>query len=283
VRADSPSDTDDVATRAGRALPGRGRGIRGGGLHGWRYVAEELGRLPESQIPPTYVLEIRTLARLYCTLMEERRAWQQRIHTQLFHQGCPPIRALLTEAGRAALATADLSQAGRQYVDMALRRIDALTDEIEPPRTQLVSFAKRQPGCRALQARHYGVGWLCAVIIWAEIGDARRFANSDQVVRLAGMDVTGYSSDTKRSPGHLSQQGSPRLRWAVFQAAKCAARPCSLDYTYYHRLSYRADGNKPGKFNRDHGSRSLRSNCKSAGRDWQPPPSGFAVGCGTRR
>jgi transposase len=24
----------------------------------------------------------------------------------------------------------------------------------------------------ALQARHYGVGWLCAVIIWAEVGDA---------------------------------------------------------------------------------------------------------------
>jgi hypothetical protein len=60
-------------------------------------------------------------------------------------------------------------------------------------------------------------------------------------------------------------QGSPRLRWAVFEVTKCAARPCSPDYTYYHRLSYRADGNKPGKFNRDHGSRSPRSNLKSAG------------------
>jgi hypothetical protein len=60
-------------------------------------------------------------------------------------------------------------------------------------------------------------------------------------------------------------QGSPRLRWAVFEVTKCAARPCSPDYAYYHRLSYRADGNKPGKFNRDHGSRSPRSNLKSAG------------------
>ena len=61
------------------------------------------GRFPESWIPPVQVLEIRTLGRLYCTLMDERRAWQQRIHAQLFHQGCPPIRALLSEAGRDAL------------------------------------------------------------------------------------------------------------------------------------------------------------------------------------
>jgi transposase len=199
------------------------------------------GRFPESWIPPAHVLEVRSLGRLYCTLMDERRAWQQRIHAQLFHQGCPPIRALLTEAGRAALAGVELSAAGRQYVDTALRRIDELRVEIEPLRTQLVSFARRQTGCRALQT-HYGIGWLCAAIIWAEIGDARRFASSDQLVRYAGMDVTVYSSDGKRSPGHLSRQGSPELRWAAFEAAKCAARRGSPDYAYYRTLAAKRDG-----------------------------------------
>jgi len=52
------------------------------------------GRLPESAIPPPLVLEVRTLSRLYCALMDERRAWQQRIQAQLFHQGCPAITAL---------------------------------------------------------------------------------------------------------------------------------------------------------------------------------------------
>jgi Transposase IS116/IS110/IS902 family len=46
----------------------------------------------------------------------------------------------------------------------------------------LVDFARRQAGGRALQA-HYGIGWLCAAIMWAEIGDARRFHSSDQLVR----------------------------------------------------------------------------------------------------
>lgn len=75
------------------------------------------GRFPESWIPPAHVVEMRTLGRLYCMLMGERRAWQQRIHAQLFHQGCPRIRALLSAAGRDALARAELSAAGRQYAD----------------------------------------------------------------------------------------------------------------------------------------------------------------------
>jgi transposase len=198
-------------------------------------------RFPESWIPPAHVLEIRTLGRLYCALMDERRAWQQRIHAQLFHQGCPPVRALLSAAGRDALAGTELSAAGRRYVDTALRGIDQLTVEIEPLRTQLVDFAGRQAGCRALQT-HYGIGWLCAAIIWAEIGDARRFHSSDQLVRFAGTDVTVYSSDDKRAPGHLSRQGSPELRWAAFEAAKCAARRGSPDYVYYRRLAAKRDG-----------------------------------------
>ena len=199
------------------------------------------GRFPESWIAPAHVLEIRTLGRLYCTLMDERRAWQQRIHAQLFHQGCPPVRALLSVTGRAALAGAELSAVGGQYVDTALGRIDELSTEIEPLRAQLVNFARHQTGCQALQ-RHYGIGWLCAAIIWAEIGDARRFSSPDQLVRFAGLDVTVYSSDGKRSPGHLSRQGSPELRWAAFEAAKCAARRGSPDYGYYRKLAAKRDG-----------------------------------------
>ena len=200
------------------------------------------GRFPESWIPPAHVLEVRTLGRLYCALREERRGWQQRIHAQLFHQGCPPITALLSSAGRETLAGAELSAAGRQYVDTALRRIDELGTEIEPLRAQLVNFARRQQGCQALQARHFGIGWLCAAIIWAEIGDARRFNSSDKLVRFAGMDITVYSSDAKRAPGHLSRRGCPELRWAVFEAAKCAARRGSPDYAYYHQLAAKHDG-----------------------------------------
>jgi transposase len=203
------------------------------------------GRLPESWIAPEQVLEVRSLGRLYCALMDERRAWQQRIHAQLFHQGHPPVRGLLTADGRAALARAPLSPAGRVVVDTALAAIDALSARIEPLRAELERFAHQQPGCRALRQRHYGIGWLCAALIWAELGDARRFANSDAAVRFAGLDVTVYSSAGKRSPGHLARQGSPELRWALFEAAKSAARSGSPDYAYYRGVAERLGGKRP--------------------------------------
>src|SRR6202047_5597444 len=80
------------------------------------------GRFPESWIPPAHVVEIRTLGRLYCALMDERRAWQQRIHAQLFHQGCPPITALLSQSGRLGLDRAELSAGGRPDGGTALGR-----------------------------------------------------------------------------------------------------------------------------------------------------------------
>ena len=41
----------------------------------------------------------------------------------------------------------------------------------------------------------------------------------------------------------LSRQGSPELRWAEFEAAKCAARRGSPDSAYYHRVAARPRGN----------------------------------------
>src|SRR6266508_3971549 len=62
------------------------------------------GELPESWIPPAHILELRTLVRLRKTLIDQRTAWQQRIHAQLFHQGVPAGLRPRTRAGREALA-----------------------------------------------------------------------------------------------------------------------------------------------------------------------------------
>ena len=77
------------------------------------------GRLPESWIPPAHVVEMRALGRLYCALMDERRAWQQRIHAQLFYQAGRHSGAAVAGRGD-TLARAELSAVGRQYVDAAL-------------------------------------------------------------------------------------------------------------------------------------------------------------------
>lgn len=54
-----------------------------------------------------------------------------------------------------------------------------------------------------------------------------------------------YSSDGKRSPGRLARKGSPELRWALFEAAKCSSRQSSPDYRYYAMVTERLGGKRP--------------------------------------
>ncbi len=105
------------------------------------------------------------------------------------------------------------------------------------------AYARRQAGCKALMA-HYGIGELCAVTILAELGDCTRFSSSRQAVRYAGMDITVHQSDQRRAPGHLSRQGPPALRWALFEAAQqTRRRTTSPDRDYYDQAADRIGGN----------------------------------------
>src|SRR5262249_26549540 len=200
--------------------------------------------LPESWIPPPQILELRTLVRLRKTLIDQRTAWQQRIHAQLFHQGVPGGLKLRTQAGRAALQRAELSPAGRELVALGLRMLDCFDLELAPLDRQLRAFSRRQPGCRRPIDELSGPGPVGAPALLAEPGACRRFAPSDDAVRHAGLDITVYQSDEKRAPGHLSHEGPPVLRWALYEAAVSAARASSPDRSYYLQVAERLDHNR---------------------------------------
>ena len=201
-------------------------------------------RLPESWIPPAHLLDLRAQVRLRHTLSHQRGEWQQRIQSVLYHHGCPQHGELLTLAGRQWLAAQPLPTAAREQITVALAVIDALEIQLAPMDQRLRAFARRQPGCKALLSQ-FGVGELTAVTILAELGDARRFSSSSSdAVRFAGLDITVHQSDQRRAPGHLSRQGPPALRWALFEASMCAARKCSPDYDYYSQAAERLGSNR---------------------------------------
>jgi transposase len=208
-----------------------------------RLLAE--GRLPESWIPPVHILELRTLVRLRKTLVDQRIEWQQRLQAQLYHQGVIPGLRLCSPDDRRRLAEQEMmSPAGRQMVETGLMMLDAFDGQLKPLSAQITALAKGQPGCRALQEQLYGVGWLTAAAIVAELGDCRRFRSADQAVRASGLDVTVYESNGKRPGGHLARQGPSLLRWALFEAALCASRATSPDHAYYVTVKERIDANR---------------------------------------
>jgi transposase len=210
-----------------------------------RHLRELLmvGRLPESWIPPEHILDLRARVRLRHTLSEQRGEWQQRIQSVLYHHGCPQRGDLINSDGLGWLAAQPLPACAREQVTVALAMIEALDVQLAPLDNELRAFARRQPGCRALMA-HYGIGPLTATAILAELGDCRRFGSSTRAVRYSGLDITVAETDDRRAPGHLSRQGPPTLRWALFEAAQTARRAGSPDRDYYQQAAERLGGNR---------------------------------------
>jgi len=181
--------------------------------------------------------------RLRHALVDQRGEWQQRIQAVLYHHGFPQKAGVLTVANRNWLTRLALPDTAREQVLVALAMIDALDTQAAQITRELRAYARRQPGCRALMGL-YGVGELTAVTILAELGDTRRFSSSRQAVRYAGLDITVHQSDQRRAPGHLSRQGPPALRWALYEAAQAARRPGSPDRAYYDQAAERLGGNR---------------------------------------
>jgi transposase len=206
------------------------------------------GRLPECWVPPPHILECRALMETYHDLRIEHTAWVQRIHAVLFHQGARQLgeQRLRTGEGRAALraAATQLSPAGQLQITVALDMLQVLEGHLDALRRQIIEAARRLAGARELHARLYGVGPATALALCCWLGGAGRFSSARKAVRFAGLDVTVYSSDGKRSPGHLSRQGPEVLRWCVYEAGKTHARRCAPDHAYYAAVKDRIDGKR---------------------------------------
>jgi transposase len=145
---------------------------------------------------------------------------------------------LRSAAGREFLKRLELPPADLERIEVALEMVDALDRTLAPIESELRQLARSQPGCRALM-RHFGIGELTAPMILCELGDVTRLSASRKAVRCAGLDIGVYRSDRRSRVGKLTRQGSPQLRWALFEAAQSACRSQSPDHADYLALKAR--------------------------------------------
>ena len=122
--------------------------------------------------------------------------------------------------------------------------IDALDAQSAPITRELRLYARRQAGCRALMKplRHRRAdrgrrSWPSS---------ATRGASPPRATPSATPAWTSPSTSPTSAapPGHLSRQGPPALRWALFEAAQAARRPGSPDRAYYDQAAERLGGNR---------------------------------------
>jgi transposase len=166
-----------------------------------------------------------------------------------FHQGAPALGEAALRTGRdlqavRASAAAYLSAAGQLQVAAALQMTGALEAGLEVVRHELLDAARHLTGAKVLAARLYGVGPVTALAMTCWLAGAGRFSSSRKAVRFAGLDITVYSSDSRRAPGRLSRQGPAVLRWAVFEAGKTRARAPAPGHGYYAQVKDRKDGKR---------------------------------------
>lgn len=62
---------------------------------------------------------------------------------------------------------------------------------------------------------------------------------SRKAARMAGIDIGVHRSDQRSRAGELTRQGSPQLRWALYEAALSACRASSPDRADYLALKAR--------------------------------------------
>jgi len=235
-----PADTATARGRKRRAKTDRADA---------RLIRELLAqdRIPACWIPPQQVLEYRALLETYHDLGREHPAWIQRIHAVLFHQGAEHPGGISSPEDRARLAKIAierLSPAGQAQITTATSLLEALEVQLEGIGRQLVGIARHLRGAKVLTEHIYGVGPITALALVCWLGGANRFTSARKAVRFAGLDVSVYSSAGKRSPGHLSRQGPPVLRWCLYEAGKAHARPSAPDHAYYAQVKGRIDGKR---------------------------------------
>ena len=165
----------------------------------------------------------------------------------MFHQGASAFHDLSradAPAQLAELARGHLSPAGQVQIGIYLRMLAALEAELAAVGHRLLAAARRLHGAKVLAESIYGVGPMTGLALTCWLGGAGRFSSARKAVRFAGLDIAVYSSDGKRSPGHLSRQGPPVLRWAVYKAGKTHARAVAPDHGYYAAVKDRKDGKR---------------------------------------
>jgi transposase len=136
------------------------------------------------------------------------------------HFGAAKARAV-HQAARHSIGVRRGADALAFEVRLLLRQVSYLESQVAELDTEL---GRRYEALEGSLETIPGLGPATAPAIYAEIGDIRRFTDSDQLVALVGVDPQLHPSGQTAGQTKMSKRGSPYLRQAVWHAALTASR-----------------------------------------------------------
>jgi len=139
----------------------------------------------------------------------------------------------------AASAPSPLGLGGRAALASLLRQLRFLEEEETRLDQQLVSLACSPRYVAAVQevTKLCGVGVLTALVFLTELGDLWRFANRRQIAAYLGLAPASHESGEARDrKGHITRQGSSRVRKVLCQATWSRVRNDLAEKMAYQRI-----------------------------------------------
>jgi transposase len=131
----------------------------------------------------------------------------------------------------------------RDSLETLARQWKSVDREIREYRKKLSEQGRQDPRREARYRSVPGVGPIAARTLANELSDMSRFRNERQLYSFLGLTPSEYSSGENRRLGHISRQGSARLRWILTEAAWRAIKKDPRLGEDYRRIAARA-GNK---------------------------------------
>lgn len=132
-----------------------------------------------------------------------------------------------------------VARGGQAALSSLLRQLRWLEEEQKRLDDEVFSLAESPRYAAAVRemAQECGVGILTAIVFLTEMGDLGRFANRRQIAAYLGLAPTsnesGEASDRK---GHITHQGSSRVRKVLCQATWARVRCDEAEKAVYERI-----------------------------------------------
>lgn len=195
-----------------------------------------LDMVPESYVPSREIRDLRRLTRLRSYLTQTNTGLKNRTHAELLSRGIRRPDDLVTpftQKSNAWMRSLDIPG-----VDVQLNMVEAVQGQIALVNEMIRKEFDRREEVRNLTSIP-GIGIYSALVIFAEIGDVRRFPDPEHLCSYAGLTPTVSQSASSVHYGGISKEGSKQLRWIPTEAVHSHRRfePASNLSRFYDKIA----------------------------------------------
>jgi transposase len=209
-------------------------------------IAEELaiGRLRCIYIPTQAEEQNRSLSRGREQAVNRRKVISNQLRMKLYYLGQPiPNNKKITERVLKWIDSLDFASEHKFVLNEMVMAWREETKRIQRFNEALIIQSEKDE-LEPIYRSTPGIGEISARVLSNELGDMSRFKNERQLFCWTGLTPSEYSSGENVRKGHISRQGSARMRGLLVEAAWNAIKKDPGLKTYYYRIASRRGGKR---------------------------------------